>query len=110
MVTSTLVIVQNFSVHVVHFFDNVYKNTMLSEKYRRILVSQRPDKRRGRCHSMNVKMLQVLDTSGQGITVKKPTTCLGDAELGLLASQTTGKEEMYGYYYGALLHINLANV
>lgn len=70
-----------------HYLRNRYKDATLFENCRRIPRSQRSDKRRGRFNSMQVETLLALETSAQGVAVKKSTIPHPDAVIGLFASR-----------------------
>lgn len=56
---------------------------------------------------MYMEMLLALNTSAQGLTVKKSTIPHLRSGLGVFACRAIGKEEMVGHYYGSLVYSDL---
>lgn len=103
-----LVLVQIFTAHIMHFPENTYKDATLFEKYRRILLSQWSNKRRGCSCTMNVGKFLARDRSAQGRTMKKTVILHPPAGLASFVSRTIGKGEGIGCYYGSPVYANMA--
>lgn len=65
---------QKFPVHIMHYLGTVYKDATTLEKPRLIPLLQQSGDWCGRFYGIDVGTLLTLDTSAQGITVKKATT------------------------------------
>lgn len=89
------------------FLENVYKDGTLRNKCRHILLLQWFEKWWGHFYSMDADTLQALDTSLQGIAVKKTTIFHSEAQLCLFASNAIGNGNVIEYLYDSLLYFSL---
>lgn len=96
-VARRLVLVQIITMHVMHFFGNLYKDATFLETFRHIHVWQWSEQYYRRFYSMDAEARFAPNISPQETALKKSLIPHPEVRLGLVSNRITVKGEGAGY-------------